>query len=463
MCGYIPADHHRLLIGYLEKVVNGEIDRLMIWMPPGSAKSTYASVLFPPWWLEKNPSKLIIGVSHTGELATDFGRKIRNLVLNFGPQLGYTLREDSTAAGRWNTEHDGGFYGAGICGNITGRRADLGLIDDPVKSRADAQSEVVQKRQYEWYRFDFMSRLKPGAPVIIIQTRWHEADLSGRLLADEGRVENGGRWTVLSLPMEAGDNDPLGRAPGQRLWGEYFTASMVTDAKRDPRVWSCLYQQNPTPEEGNFFKAEWFIGYQPGDLPVNLHVYMASDHAVSEEQGADSTVAVCVGVDEDGIIWVLPDVVWERADSSVCADRLIDMVDRRKPITWWAEKGHISKAMGPFLRERMMRRRVYCQIEEVTPSRDKVTRAQAIKDRMAMGLVRFPKFATWWAEAYSQMISFPAAAHDDFVDALAHVGAAIDRIQPALRRRGPNLAEAMEEQEAQVRAEDQTGLGIWAG
>ena len=463
MCGYVPARHHLLLVQYLERVARGEIDRLMVWMPPGSAKSTYSTVLFPPWFLEKAPEKLILGISHTAELAHEFGRRIRNLVSNHAPQLGYGLREDSKAAGRWNTEKDGGFYGAGVGGNITGRRADLGLIDDPVKSRKEADSELVQRRQYEWYRFDFLTRLKPGAPIIIIQTRWNEADLSGRILADEGRVEEGGKWTVVRLPMEAEEDDPLGRQPGERLWPEWFTPQMVADAKLDPRVWGALYQQDPTPEGGNFFKAEWLLGYQAGDLPVNLHVYMGSDHAVSEEESADYTVALCVGMDEAGVLWVLPDAIWDRADSATIVDKLIDMIERRRPMTWLAEKGHISKAIGPFLRERMMKRRVYCQIEEITPTTDKKSRAQAIKDRMAMGLVRFPRFAPWWADAQRQLLAFPAGAHDDFVDALAHIGGAVDKLSPAMARRHPTLGEAIEEQEQGSRADQQTALGLWAG
>lgn len=457
-CGHLPAAHHDLLIEKLEAVSRGEIPRLMVFMPPGSAKSTYASVDFPAWWLNLGPERCVITASHTAELAHTFGRRVRNLVEDKAALLGYALAEDSQAAGRWSTDKGGEFYGAGVGGNITGRRADLAIIDDPVKSREAADSEITRQRQYEWYRFDLETRLKPGAAVILIMTRWHEDDLAGRLLREEPE-----RWTVLRLPMEAEDDDPLGRAAGERLWAGWFTADMVADAKRDPRVWSALYQQSPTAEGGNFFKSEWLLPYRPGDLPVNLHVYMASDHAVSEAESADYTVAGCAGVDENGVIWILPDIVWEKADSSTVTDKLIDLLERRKPFVWWAEKGHISKAIGPFLRERMMKRKVYCTIEEVTPTNDKKSRATSIKHRMAMGLVRFPVFAPWWAKAHAEMMSFPAGTHDDFVDMLAHLGGALDKLVPPMAKRGPSLSEAMAEQAGGSNADQQENLGIWAG
>jgi len=247
--GQEPAQRHLKLIEALEGLARNDIDRLMVFMPPGSAKSTYVSILFPPWFLAQDPTRAIIGVSHTAELAERFGRRVRNNVIQHGTVLGYRVAGDSSAAGRWDIDKGGEYYAAGVGGSITGRRADLALVDDPIKSREDADSDLIREKQWEWWKADFLTRLKPGARIVLVMTRWHEDDLAGRILDD---VAKGGRpWTVLSLPMEAEANDQLGRTAGAPLWPEWFTDEMRTEAKRDARTWSALYQQRPAPEEGD--------------------------------------------------------------------------------------------------------------------------------------------------------------------------------------------------------------------
>lgn len=426
MVGFAPAAHHRLLLRELEAVSRGECNRLAIFMPPGSAKSTYSSVLFPPWLLSRKPDSCVIAASHTQELADTFGRRVRNLVQEYGPVLGYSLSKDSQAAGRWNTTNGCEYFAAGVGGSITGRRADLALIDDPVKSAEDADSEVNRERQWDWYRFDLLTRLKPGAAVILIQTRWHEEDLAGKILAAEGN-----KWRVIRLPMVAELDDALGRAPGEPLWPEYFTADMRTQAKLSPRVWTALYQQRPTAEEGAFFKTDFLLTYQPHELPARLRVYVASDHAVSLAQERDATCLLPAGVDESGDLWVLPDVWWERKDTKDVVEAMLGIMRRHKPLFWWAERGHISKAIGPFLRDRMQEEQTYCAVDEVVPVKDKQTRAQSIQARCSMRKVHFPAFAPWWPDALDELLKFPNGAHDDFVDALAHLGMGLDRLVPA--------------------------------
>lgn len=439
--GFIPAAHHQLIIRELEAVARGECKRLAIFLPPGSAKSTYASVLFPAWYLAQRPDATIIAASHTAELAERFGRRVRNELIEHGQTLNVQLAADSQAAGRWSTSAGGEYYAAGVGGSITGRRADLALIDDPVRSREDADSELVRERQWEWFQFDLMTRLKPGAAIVLIQTRWHEADLAGRILGEEAD-----QWRVIRLPMEAEDDDPLGREPGEMLWKGYFTPEMVEAAKRDPRVWSALYQQQPTPDTGALFKKEWLITYQPKDIPTNLNVYVASDHAVSESESADYTCAIPAGIDENGILWILPDVFWERCSADEFVKASIDLARRRRPLIWGAEKGHISKSIGPFWKKELLKNGVALRIEEITVTRDKRTRAQSICGRMAMGLVRFPGFAPWWPKAMAELLVFPAGKHDDFVDALAHIGFLLDQMAEAMPERRRSLTEQMEEQ-----------------
>ena len=424
--GYEPAKHHQLVIEKLESVCRGEIKRLMIFMPPGSAKSTYASILFPPHYIGRHPGSCVIAASHTQELADSFGRRVRNIVEEWGPLLGYRLSADSQAAGRWSTTNGSEYFAVGIGGSITGRRADLALIDDPVRSADDADSKLVRDRQWDWYQFDLMTRLKPNASIVLIQTRWHEDDLAGRILASEGE-----KWEVLRLPMVAEEADVLGRAVGEPLWPDYFTDEMRAQAKRNTRVWSALYQQRPSPEEGGFFKRDWIKGYQPDELPKQLRFYAASDHAVSLKQSADLTCLMPVGVDPAGVVWVLPDVVWDRLDGQQQVESMLKIMRSRKPLVWWAESGHISKSVGPFLTARMKEERAYFIVDEVIPAKDKRTRAQSIAARMSMGMVRFPKFAPWWEKAETEMLAFDTGTHDDFVDALAHVGMGLDRMQPA--------------------------------
>jgi hypothetical protein len=177
-CGFEPAAHHKLLIGELEKVARGEIDRLLICMPPGAAKSTYASVLFPAWFLANHPAAAIIAASHTTELSERWGRRVRNLVIENAPTLDIALVSDSAAAGRWELTTGGSYLAAGVGQAILGYRADLVVIDDPIRSREDAASETIRRSTWEWFSADLKTRLKPGGRVILIQTRWHEDDLA---------------------------------------------------------------------------------------------------------------------------------------------------------------------------------------------------------------------------------------------------------------------------------------------
>src|SRR5260221_5627559 len=183
-CGFEPAKHHRLLIAKLEAVARGEILRLAVFMPPGSAKSTYGSILFAPWFLASKNNANVIAASHTSELAEKWGRKVRNIVAEHNLTLGIELSGDSQAAGRWALKQGGEYYAACVGVGIAGFRADLAIIDDPIRSREDADSDLVRERIWDWYKSDLSTRMKPGGRQIVIQTRWHEDDLAGRLLGE---------------------------------------------------------------------------------------------------------------------------------------------------------------------------------------------------------------------------------------------------------------------------------------
>lgn len=423
-----------MLIEKLEAAARGEIKRLMVFMPPGSAKSTYSSVLFPPFFLAQRPNSAILVCSHSADLAESFGRRSRNLILDKEKTLGYSLTEDSQAAGKWATTNGGNFFAAGVGGRIAGHRADLGLVDDPVGSLEDAYSEVCQEKNWNWWNYDFRPRLKPDASVVIIQTRWHVEDLSGKILEAEED-----QWEVIKLPLIAEDADPLGRTPGEALWPEWFNDKLIEDARKDENVFQCLYQQNPTPETGNFFKKEWIDDYcyGPSDLPQNLRVYVGSDHAVSLREEADLTCLLPGGLDEHGVLWILPDVFWSKANTQEVVDAMLAMMQRRRPLIWFAESGHISKSIGPFLAQSMREKHIYTYVEESVPARDKSTRAQSIRGRMQCGMVRWPSFASWFPAMRRELLAFPAGKHDDFVDALAHLGLGLDKMITA-EAKGPN-------------------------
>lgn len=293
--GQLPARHHQLLIRELEDIASGKNDRLMVFMPPGSAKSTYTSILFPAWLLARKPNTAIIAASHTGELAEHFGRRVRNTISQNADTLGYTLSSDNKAAGRWQTSNGGEYFASGVGGSITGRRADCALIDDPVKSKEAAESETDRDKVWEWYKNDLYTRLKPDAAVVLIMTRWHEEDLGGRLLQE---MENGGdQWRVLKLPALANANDdPLGRAVDEPLWPEWEDADAIARkrATLGERDFGALFQQDPRPAGTSFFDVNSvLVGGQPVEPhSVNDTVFATLDTAIKSGSGHDGT-AVC--------------------------------------------------------------------------------------------------------------------------------------------------------------------------
>lgn len=295
--------HHRLLNDKLMDVAFGRLKRLMVFMPPGHAKSTYSSVNFPAFYLGVNPSNSIIGCSHTHGLAERFSRKAKNIVDGdeFFKIFGFGLSHDSKAAHSWETTRFGEFKAAGVSEGITGRRSDLGLIDDPVKSKEEAESETIRDKTWEWYLADFRTRLKPGGAIIIIQTRWHEDDLSGRILPTDyhgqsGFVEcaDGEVWFVINMPAICEqDDDLLGRKIGEALWPEYYTLDMLMKVKtmQTPANWAALYQQRPRANEGNQFDiGKMLVDGRPVEYPTFCDsVYAIIDTAIKDGAKHDGT------------------------------------------------------------------------------------------------------------------------------------------------------------------------------
>ena len=418
-----PAAHHRLLIRELQAVADGVQDRLMVFMPPGSAKSTYTSDLFPAWYLAQGRDRRIIATSNTADLAGTFSRRVRGRIRTNGMALGYRLERE--AEDLWTTSNGGEYRAAGIGGVITGLRADLALIDDPVKSREEADSQARRNRVWEWFQDDLRTRLRPGAAIVVVQTRWHQDDLSGRLL--EAQRD---QWRVVSLAAEAEGDDPLGRAPGEMLWaddGYGYAASLArVKAEASTRSWSALYQQRPVPDTGDYFKQEWLR--QADSMPdrATMRVYGGSDYAVTAG-GGDFTVHAVVGMDPDGRLWLLD--LWRgQAAADTWVEAFCDLV-RLWGLTDWAEEtGQIRAGIGPFLERRMRERQAFVA-RHVFPTRgDKAVRAQSIRGRMALDGLHLPRHAPWRQAFEAELLTFPAGKHDDQVDALGLVGQLLDQM-----------------------------------
>ena len=324
--GFTPSSHHKLLIKELEDIISGKNDRLMVFMPPGSAKSTYASELFPPYWFNKFPRSSVIGCSHTGELAERFGRKVRNRILLKHEILGYNLDESNRAASRWETTNGGEYFAAGVGGAITGRRADLAIIDDPVKSREEAESETVRKKTFEWYKSDLVTRLKPDAKIILIQTRWHLDDLGGQLINE---MEKGGdKWRIISLPAIAIADDPLGRKVGEVLWPEWEDLDAINRKRKilGERDFSSLYQQDPQPPGGTFFlEGNLLVDGNPVKYPEWCDgVYATLDTGIKSDAKHDASACIYWAInqhDQEHPITILDYEIIQ-----VPADLLIDWV-----------------------------------------------------------------------------------------------------------------------------------------
>jgi predicted phage terminase large subunit-like protein len=435
---YSAQYFHKALAAALEEVEKGNLLRLIITFPPRHGKSELTSRRFPAWLLGRDPYRHIIFGTYNQEFSEDYGRDVRGIIESDQYRQvfpGTTLAKGSKAADRLATEQGGKCFFVGRGGSSTGRGADFLIIDDPLKDRKEAQSATIRKELWDWYQDTMSSRLMSDlGAIIIIMTRWHEDDLVGRLTDPSNphyQAEEAAQWKIINIPAIAEEDDVLNRRPGEALWPERFGIEWL-ERKRlgNPVGFSALYQQRPTPAEGDFFRKEYLPTYRAENLPKKLRVYAASDHAVGTKQTNDRNCLLIVGVDEHDVIWLL-DCWWKRAKADETVEAMIRLMKRWKPVVWWAEGGHISKSIGPFLQRRMREEKVYINIREQTPAGDKEQRAQSINGRAAMGMVRFPAGAPWTQDAIDECLKFPGGRNDDFVDALAHIGLGLHRLLKA--------------------------------
>ncbi len=449
----IPAHHHRLLIEQLHRVEAGEINRLMVFWPPGHAKSKYSSEYGPAWWIGRNKKKTIIHASYGTDFAERFGRKIRNIVRSeeFERVFGVTLAADSRAAGEWETVEGGEYKAAGVGAGITGRRADLGLIDDPVKSRKEADSPTYRQNAWDWYLADFRTRLKPGGAIVIIQTRWHEDDLSGRILPKDydgrsGWVEarDGERWYVLNFPAICErEDDMTGRKIGEALWPGYIDLGMLEQLKKTQgsRNWDALYQQRPRPGEGGIFKESW-LRNRYSEMPVNANVTIHSwDTAQKPDQLNDPSVCSVWNLGRAVPDYYLREVWRNQVDYPTLKRKVLNFAERDKPAAILIE----DKSSGQSLIQDL-RNSTTLPIIAIEPLGDKTFRANEVSAMVEAGLMRLPERAPWLIDFEGEFFGFPLSTNDDQVDSVTQFLKWVRNWSGQIQSTGAGLTRALADQ-----------------
>ena len=418
---------HTEICKQAERVVNGEVDRLMLLCPPQHGKSEIISRRLAAYILGRKPYKDIIAASATATLAEGFGRDVRNCITspeyqNVFPSM--TLAGDSKAKGLWSTSQGGSYYAVGIGGQLFGRGG-MGIIDDPFGSWEEAQSEVQRDKVWNWYTGTLYNRIRPGEPIIVIQHRMHEDDLAGRLI--EKMQQGSDRWEIVNLPADM-DNPP---------WPQRYDRQALARIKQNtaPQQWASLYMQDPSPDEGIYFKREWFFRY---DEAPPVRKYMTADFAVTDSADSADPDFTEIGVHgtrqtaEGAIKLYLCMDGWSgRKAPENWIDEYFGLVLRHKPMCEFAEVGVIRRAVEGLMKRRRLERRAYGNMEWVSHIGDKSANARALQSMASMGLVGLP-VGDYGDYVLEQLIKFPAGKHDDAVDMCALMARAIDEAHPML-------------------------------
>ena len=413
--GFINGAHHKIMAKKFEDIANGKTRRLIINMPPRHTKSEFGSYMLPAWFLGRDPSKKIIQCSNTAELAVGFGRKVRNLVgseqyAKIFPNV--NLRSDSKAAGRWSTNANGEYFAIGVGGTVTGKGADLLIIDDPhseQEAAIAASNPEVYDKVYEWYSSGPRQRLQPGGSIIVIMTRWSKRDLTGRILKS-ALEKDGDEWDIIEFPAIL----PSGKA----LWPQFWDIKELEVLREELPVskWNAQYQQAPTSEEGALVKREWWKMWDNENPPACQYVIQSWDTAFTKNDRSDYSACTTWGVfylneDEMQPNIILLDAYKARLEFPELKEKAMQMYQEFQPDSFIVE----AKASGmPLIYEL---RRMGIPVSEFTPTRgnDKIARLNSVTDLFASGKVWAPP-RRWADEVMEEMASFPNSEHDDLVD-----------------------------------------------
>ncbi len=414
--------HHREIANLLERIEKGETKRAIIMVPPRHGKSTLATILFPAWYLGKHPDKEIITVSYSSELATDFGEKTRDMLKSPQYQAIFNtkIKADSESKQKWKTSDQGSYTSVGLGGAITGRGADLLIIDDPIKNSEEALSEVYREKIWNYYTSTLYTRLEKNAAVILILTRWHQDDLAGRLI--EQMQGDGEQWDIIRFPAIA-DEDDKHRKIGEALWKEKYDLQVLENIKRTIGVydWASLYQQTPVTAENQEFKKEYFKYYEPTDIigkPMN--VYAMVDLAISQKTSADNTSIQVIGKPLGSPYIYHLDEYTGRFDPLQVIDILFSLkVKYGSELTRVGIEGvQYQKALQYFIEEEQRKRGIYFSIEELKASGDKESRIRGLVPMYKAGVI-FHRHID--QELENELLMFPVGKRDDRIDALAYL------------------------------------------
>jgi hypothetical protein len=436
------ADHHRLLLTKLDELSKTPHGRMMVFMPPGSAKSTYASVVFPSKYLGEMPGRKVILASYGDDLARKMGRRTRQIVRSkrFKGIWDCTISAESSAADEWSLTNGSEYMSCGILGGITGNRAHGIIIDDPIKGREAADSETIRKKTWDAYEDDLKTRLIPGGWIVIIQTRWHEDDLAGRILPDNwngesGKIlgKDGNEWEVVCLQAQCEtDNDPLGRKQGEYLWPEWFDERHWDQFKSNPRTWYALFQQKPRPSEGGELRRDWIRNYRDVRAGQGMNKIILVDPSSGRRKNKDNdfTSMWVIGLASDGNAYAL-DMVRDKLNLTARGRMLMALHRKWRPYEvryeqygMQADIEHIESLM------------------EAEQYRFKITEVGGgvlKEDRIRRLIPAFQNAKLWLPETFwytrsdgkvydlvaefvnEEYLAFPVGRHDDMLDSLARL------------------------------------------
>tara|TARA_R100000935_G_scaffold10291_2_gene20574 strand:+ start:1095 stop:2648 length:1554 start_codon:yes stop_codon:yes gene_type:complete len=423
MSDFIVGKHHRILADMLMAIERGDKDRVCVNIPPRHGKSQLVSIFYPAWFLGRNPNKKVMMVSHTTDLAVDFGRKVRNLIATPEYKTIFPVTKlavDSKSAGRWNTSAGGEYYACGVGSALAGRGADLLLVDDPHSEQDVINGNFsVFEKAYEWYTFGARTRLMPGGRVAIIQTRWHMDDLTGRVVKDMSQNERSDQYEVVEFPAILEFVDPETKEVVEKpLWPEFFDleALMRTKASMPTFQWNAQYQQEPTAEEAALVKREWWNLWMSEEPPSCEYIIMSLDSAAEKHNRADYTALTTWGVfyneEENAYNIILLNSIKKRMEFPELKELAMEEYEYWEPDSFIVEK----KSSGVALYQEM--RRMGLPVSEYTPHRgsgDKLARLNSVSDIVASGLCWVPQ-TRWAEELVEEIAGFPFMSNDDLVD-----------------------------------------------
>jgi predicted phage terminase large subunit-like protein len=411
----------RALLAAIDDAAAGLLDGLVVCMPPQHGKSELCSKYLPAWYLGTFPERRVILTGYEADFASQWGRRARDLLQEWGWAFGVRVSSQSSAANRWDLErHAGGMTTAGVAGPITGKGAQLLIIDDPIKNDAEARSAYIRQKHFDWWQATASTRLRPDGLTLLIQTRWHRDDLAGRILSEANTT--GQRWRELKLPALAEDRDPLQRAPGEPLWPEVYSLDHL-ERIRDRQTnyyWRSLYQQDPVVEattewpDSFFGPTIWFDEWPAGGLCRTLALDPSKGR--HDTRFGDYSAFVMVQLQQGGTLYVDADL--EVRNVSLIAERAVELLASFRPDSFGVETNQFQELLAGEIRRLAQPLNLKFELYPVDNHQAKVVRIRQLTQLLARGGLRFKRNSRGTRLLVQQLRDFPNGDHDDGPDAL---------------------------------------------